>query len=231
MGKRADNDATMDISASQLVPDAQGRPRAPGAQPRGRVPRAPAAPNDASVWKQIVVGTDDFAPPPKARTGIKRRWVIAGAIGAVVAGSGVAVALYKLSSDSSSASAPATAAAADPAKAAASAPDPAAPAAPAPAKPAEAAPVEPAAAAAEAEPAPAEPTWFEELASSLTREPTWFDELGAGLASALAAPGPAKQPGKRIAATPAPKRPPIAPKKPPVAPKKPPATTTPKRPR
>ena len=237
MGKRPDNDATMDISASQLVPDAPGRPRAQGAQPHARGPRAPAAPNDASVWKQVVVGSDDFAPPPKARTGTKRRWVIAGAIGAVVAGSGGAVALYTLSGDASPAPAQATAADAGSAKVAASAPDPAAPAAPAPAAPAPStpaapAPVEPAAEAAlEAEAAPAEPTWFEELASSLVREPTWFDELGAGLASALAAPGPAKPPGKRIAATPAPKKPAIAPKKPlaPPPPARKPPAPPPKR--
>src|SRR5262245_12113092 len=100
MAKRADHDATMDISASQLVPDARGRSRAPEVQSRGRAPRAPVAQNDMSVWKQVVVGTDDFAPPPKAHTGRRRGWLIAGALAAVAAGSGGAVVLYKLSGDS-----------------------------------------------------------------------------------------------------------------------------------
>lgn len=42
MGKRVDHDSTMEMSTSQLVPD---------------VPK-----HDQSVWKQTVVGTDQFAP-------------------------------------------------------------------------------------------------------------------------------------------------------------------------
>jgi len=212
MAKRADPDATMDISASQLVPDAQGRPRAPEGQPRGRGPRAPVAQHDMSVWKQVVVGSDDFAPPPKARSGGRRGWLVAGALGAAVVGSGGAFALYRFSGDGAPAPAPAAAPAADPAKAAAaggSAPDPAKAAVEAaPAKPPEVAPAEPSAAAA------AEPTWLEELAWALARDSTWFDEIGAGLATAMA---PAKKTGKRTAT--APKRA-VAPKKAPVAPKK-----------
>jgi len=52
MGKRVDNDSTMELSTSQLVPDS----------PRG----------DASVWKQVVVGTDQFTPAPAPSSG--RRW-------------------------------------------------------------------------------------------------------------------------------------------------------------
>lgn len=44
----------MELSTSQLVPDA----------PRG----------DASVWKQSVVGTDQFAPAPSPRR--DRTWVL-----------------------------------------------------------------------------------------------------------------------------------------------------------
>lgn len=47
MAKRPDNDSTMELSTSQLVPD----------QPD----------NDASVWGQVVVSPDQFAPQaPKA---------------------------------------------------------------------------------------------------------------------------------------------------------------------
>ena len=49
MGKRVDHDSTMEMSTSQLVPD---------------VPR-----HDQSVWKQTVVGTDQFAPAPAAGGG------------------------------------------------------------------------------------------------------------------------------------------------------------------
>jgi hypothetical protein len=47
MGKRVDNDSTMEMSTSQLVPD--------------RVD------HDASVWGKAVVGTDQFAPAPVKR--------------------------------------------------------------------------------------------------------------------------------------------------------------------
>jgi hypothetical protein len=47
MGKRVDNDSTMEMSTSQLVPD--------------RVD------HDASVWGKSVVGTDQFAPAPVKR--------------------------------------------------------------------------------------------------------------------------------------------------------------------
>jgi hypothetical protein len=52
MAKRLDNDATMEMSTSQLVPD----------QPRG----------DVSVWNQKVVSSDQFAPTP-APTGSGKR--------------------------------------------------------------------------------------------------------------------------------------------------------------
>jgi len=57
MGKRVDNDSTMEMSTSQLVPD---------------VPK-----HDQSVWAQTVVGTDQFAPtkprPSSSRTAL---WVV-----------------------------------------------------------------------------------------------------------------------------------------------------------
>jgi hypothetical protein len=210
MAKPADNDATMEVSTSQLVPDA----------PRPRVMPPPISQNDMSVWKQVVVSTDDFAPPAKAPTGRGRRLLIAGFLLSGIA-SGVAVTWYR------------TWRPAPPAPAAAGAPVGAAsPAAPAPApgptsaalaptsrQSVEAAPASPAPDAT----APAEPMWLEELASALAIEPppmTWFEALWAALEPAFpAAPAPstAKKPAapaRRTAATPAKKKPPVAPKKP-----------------
>lgn len=48
MAKRPDNDSTMELSTSQLVPD----------QPD----------HDASVWGQVVVDSDQFAPQPAKAT-------------------------------------------------------------------------------------------------------------------------------------------------------------------
>jgi hypothetical protein len=228
--KRADNDATMELSTSQLVPDAL---------PRKRAPRPPISPNDVSMWKHVVVGSDDFAPPPAARPGRGRRWVLAGALGAGIAAGG-AFAWYRLAGPSSEPpAAPAGGAPATTAPAPSPSPPPPPPAAPAALAPA-AAPAAPAEVAEVAEPAPApaepaEPTWLEELAFDPTAV-TWFEELGAGLALALA-PGsaPAKATAKvapaapkRTAAKPAPKKPAAAPKKPAAAPKKP-ARPPPKR--
>jgi hypothetical protein len=76
MAKRVDHDSTMELSTSQLVPDAPPVKKRPsiGAQ------------NDMSVWKQVVVGTDDFAPaaPVKTRS---RVWLILLGLG-VIAGAG-----------------------------------------------------------------------------------------------------------------------------------------------
>jgi len=49
MGKRADHDATMELSTSQLVPD------------------KPAVNHDASVWGGKTVGSEQFAPAPAPR--------------------------------------------------------------------------------------------------------------------------------------------------------------------
>lgn len=54
MGKRVDNDSTMEMSTSQLVPE--------------RVD------HDASVWGQKIVGTEQFAPAPVKRDR-KAMWV------------------------------------------------------------------------------------------------------------------------------------------------------------
>lgn len=68
MGKRVDNDSTMEMSTSQLVPD--------------RVD------HDASVWGKSVVGTDQFAPAKRDRRAL---WI---AIGFVVFTAVAATAIY-----------------------------------------------------------------------------------------------------------------------------------------
>ncbi len=70
MGKRVDNDSTMEMSTSQLVPD--------------RVD------HDASVWGKAVVGTDQFTRAPVKRD---RRplWI---ALGFVVFTAVAATAIY-----------------------------------------------------------------------------------------------------------------------------------------
>lgn len=54
MGKRIDKDPTMELSTSQLV--------------------AEPPPGDVSVWKQVVVDTEQFAPRGAPRG--RRRWIL-----------------------------------------------------------------------------------------------------------------------------------------------------------
>ena len=74
MAKRVDHDSTMEMSTSQLVPDA---------------PR-----EDASVWKQVVVGTEQFAPTAAPTRG--PRWGVVVAVLAVLAALGGAAIYYWL---------------------------------------------------------------------------------------------------------------------------------------
>ncbi|HEY5934500.1 MAG TPA: hypothetical protein VIU61_07695 [Kofleriaceae bacterium] len=85
MAKRPDkNDATMEVSASQLVP---GKPKRPP-------PRPPVGPqNDMSMWAGAVVGGDQFTPapiPPKASGG-SGRWILAIVVLLALAGGGYAL--------------------------------------------------------------------------------------------------------------------------------------------
>jgi hypothetical protein len=74
------NDATMEVSASQLL-------ELPKPPPRHR--SVPA--NDRSVWMQSVVGTDDFAPAVPKRTSTSRAGMVVGVLVlAAIAGSGFA---------------------------------------------------------------------------------------------------------------------------------------------
>jgi len=72
MGKRVDNDSTMELSTSQLVPDA----------PRG----------DASVWKQVVVGTDQFTPAAARSPGRRWGWIVVALV--LLAGAAVAAGYF-----------------------------------------------------------------------------------------------------------------------------------------
>ena len=130
MGKRADqsNDATMEVSDSQFLklapkPPARGTTKPPAL----RNPPA-GSKNDASVWKQVVVSTDEFAPQPKTDAR-PRRWWIFGLVGAVVLAA-VGFTVYWISRDDK----PAEKAAGTTAPPAEVAPEK--PPAPAPAKPA-----------------------------------------------------------------------------------------------
>ena len=79
MVKRDQGEPTADLSASQVL----------AVTPKPPTP--PVSKHDASVWKGLVVGADDFAPAAKAKPKM-RRWMIYGVLGsAVVAGSGYAV--------------------------------------------------------------------------------------------------------------------------------------------
>jgi len=58
MGKRVSQDATQELSASQLVPEAR-----PPAKPSGYT----GPKNDASMWMQAPVSADDFVSAPRKR--------------------------------------------------------------------------------------------------------------------------------------------------------------------
>src|SRR5882757_4539007 len=76
------NDATMEVSASQLVPE----PKPPARMgPPKNLPQ-----NDRSMWAGAVVGTSDFAPPVEAKPKA-RRWLIVTLALAVAGGGGYVI--------------------------------------------------------------------------------------------------------------------------------------------
>jgi hypothetical protein len=81
MAKPTDtNDKTQMLSESQVVSVSPNPPPTP--------PSAGTDKNDRSVWMGLVVGADEFAPPPKRRS--KRPlWIAAGLVGAGALGAGV----------------------------------------------------------------------------------------------------------------------------------------------
>jgi len=104
MAKRRDHDSTMDLSLSQLVV-----PKPPKAPPRGMNP------NDVSVWGQLVVGTSDFAPPPRKRAAHAPLWIGLGVVGTLAVAAAVYVMFMRPTTESqASAAVPAAAAAAKP---------------------------------------------------------------------------------------------------------------------
>jgi hypothetical protein len=95
MGKRPDNgqDATQELTMDQLVPPARKPPAPEPTMPLSldQIVKSPPKPpaqkvskNDASVWRGLVVGADDFAPAAKQKSRAPR-WIILGVIGAAVA--------------------------------------------------------------------------------------------------------------------------------------------------
>ena len=90
MAKPPDNnDRTMEVSASQLVPD---KPKPP--------PKRPVGPqNDMSMWAGAVVGGDQFMPAPApAKQGRGKGWLLGGVAVLVLAGGGYAAYRYGFAS-------------------------------------------------------------------------------------------------------------------------------------
>lgn len=90
MGDSSDkNDKTQMLSDSQVL---EVKPSAP------KLPVKPAADdkNDRSVWKGLVVGADDFAPPAPAKSS-GGRWVVIGILAAAAIGAGAYVVWPKAS--------------------------------------------------------------------------------------------------------------------------------------
>ena len=78
MAKRVDNDSTMELSTSQLVPDKPD--------------------HDASVWGQVVVSSEQFtptvpAPAAKARGSRAALWIFLGFL-AMAAVAGALIVVY-----------------------------------------------------------------------------------------------------------------------------------------
>jgi len=99
-----DNDATMDLSLSQLVvdpppkpPGAPAPPKLPGVGPVVAPPKITNAtgpkggPNDVSLWAYRVVGTDDFAPQPETdKPAVRPFFVVLFVLGLLAGGAYVA---------------------------------------------------------------------------------------------------------------------------------------------
>jgi hypothetical protein len=105
MAKRVDHDSTMEVSSSQLVPDAKKRPqphRAPGVDK-----------NDVSMWIGNVVGADDFAggKKPKPKRIVWGRVIFAVVLLVGLIGAAVYFLLLRKSAPATSASVPMDAAA------------------------------------------------------------------------------------------------------------------------
>jgi hypothetical protein len=165
--KRPDkgHDSTMELSVSQLVVPPSKKPPPQGI--RG------SAKNDMSTWGQVVVGTDDFAPPtakPERGGGGTAKW-IAVALGVAVAALGGYFVVTSLGGDDKAApAAPAVTTPTAPAPAPATKPDSAAKPAGSAAVAATTGSAAPAPAAGSATPAPTEGSAAPAVAATTTAE-------------------------------------------------------------
>jgi cytoskeletal protein RodZ len=104
MAKRVDHDSTMEVSSSQLVPDAKKRPqphRAPGVDK-----------NDVSMWIGGVVGAEEFAgKKPKPKRIVWGRVIAAVLLLVGLIGAAAYFLFFRSNAPSTSASAPLDAAA------------------------------------------------------------------------------------------------------------------------
>jgi hypothetical protein len=75
------NDKTQLLSESMVLEVAPAKPTPPAR------PTPAQDKNDRSVWKGLVVGADEFAPPPPPRRSLGK-WVVAGVLGAAAVGAG-----------------------------------------------------------------------------------------------------------------------------------------------
>jgi hypothetical protein len=83
LGKPSDkNDKTQLLSDSQVLEVAPSPPKPPSKPPVEDK-------NDRSVWKGLVVGADDFAPPPRKSKGA--RWIVIAILGLAGLGAGAYV--------------------------------------------------------------------------------------------------------------------------------------------
>jgi hypothetical protein len=83
------NDATQDLSLSDLIVPGKPPTAPPTIAPRGSAKNPASAKNDMSLWGGVVLGTQDFAPPVAPKRNPKK-WIIVGVAGAAL----VAVVLY-----------------------------------------------------------------------------------------------------------------------------------------
>jgi hypothetical protein len=80
------NDKTQMLSDSQVIEVKPSTPKLPARASKPAVDDK----NDRSVWKGLVVGADDFAPPPPAKSS-GGRWIVLGILAAAAIGAGAYV--------------------------------------------------------------------------------------------------------------------------------------------
>jgi hypothetical protein len=86
------NDKTQMLSDSQVIEVKPSTPKLPARASKPAVDDK----NDRSVWKGLVVGADDFAPPPPVKSS-GGRWIVLGILAAAAIGAGAYVVWPKAS--------------------------------------------------------------------------------------------------------------------------------------